>query len=96
MLNMEKGGSISQSARDFFKILTPAGVGVAIAATLCGEGPVFLLLKLLKDANLTSSLAISWLTIIFIIAGIFSIFCVALLSHAHSIWVLYPCGSHNR
>jgi len=40
MLNMEKGGSISQSARDFFKSLTPAGVGVAIAATLFGEGPV--------------------------------------------------------
>ena len=74
MLNMEKGGSISQSARDFFKSLTPAGVGVAIAATLFGEGPVFLLLKLLNDANLASSLAISWLTIIFIIAGIFSIF----------------------
>jgi len=72
MLNMEKGGSISQSARDFFKSLTPAGVGVAIAATLFGE--VFLLLKLLNDANLASSLAISWLTIIFIIAGIFSIF----------------------
>ncbi|MGB4305774.1 MAG: benzoate transporter, partial [Coprothermobacter proteolyticus] len=64
MLNMEKGGSISQSARDFFKSLTPAGVGVAIAATLFGEGPVFLLLKLLNDANLASSLAISWLTII--------------------------------
>jgi len=49
-------------------------VGVAIAATLFGEGPVFLLLKLLNDANLASSLTISWLTIIFIIAGIFSIF----------------------
>ncbi|WP_018963719.1 solute carrier family 23 protein [Coprothermobacter platensis] len=74
MLNMEKGGSITQSAKDFGKSITPAGVGVAIAATLFGEGPVFLLLKLLNDAHLASNIAVSWLTIIFIVAGVFSIF----------------------
>lgn len=74
MLNMEKGGSITQAAKDFGKSITPAGVGVAIAATLFGEGPVFLLLKLLNDAHLASNIAVSWLTIIFIVAGVFSIF----------------------
>ena len=73
MLNMEKGVSISQSTRDFRKSLTPASIGVAIAATLFGEGPVFLLLKLLNDAKLADNLAVSWLTIIFIVGGVLTL-----------------------
>lgn len=73
MLNMEKGSSISESVRDFKKSLTPAGIGVAIAAILFGEGPVFLLLKLVNDAKLADNLAISWLTVIFITGGILTI-----------------------
>lgn len=73
MLNMEKGVSISESARDFRKSLTPAGIGVAIAATLFGEGPVFLLLKLLNDAKLADNLAVSWLTVVFIMGGILTV-----------------------
>ncbi|HOV38504.1 MAG TPA: benzoate/H(+) symporter BenE family transporter [Spirochaetales bacterium] len=73
MLNMEKGVSIGESIKDFGKSVTPAGIGVAIAATLFGEGPVFLLLKLLNDAKLVDNLAISWLTIIFIVGGILTV-----------------------
>lgn len=74
MLNMEKGVSIRKSAKDFRKSLTPTGIGVAIAATLFGEGPVFLLLKLLNDANLANNMAISWLTIIFVVGGVLTVF----------------------
>jgi len=73
MLNMEKGVSIGKSAKDFRKSLTPAGIGVSIAVTLFGMGPVFLLLKLLKDANLANNVAISWLTIIFAVGGVLTI-----------------------
>lgn len=73
MLNMERGVSLAQSARDFGRSITPAGVGVAIAATLFGEGPVFLLLKLLNDAKLANNLAVSWLTVIFLVGGLLSI-----------------------
>jgi len=73
MLNMEKGGSISESIRDFGKSLTAAGVGASVAAMLFGMGPVFLLLKLMSDAKLASNIAISWLTIIWLVGGILSI-----------------------
>lgn len=73
MLNMEKGVSIRKSAKDYRKSLTPTGIGVAIAATLFKEGPVFLLLKLLNDANLANNMAISWLTIIFVVSGVLTI-----------------------
>ena len=73
MLNMEKGASIGKSAKDFRKSLTPAGIGVSIAVTLFGMGPVFLLLKLMNDANLANNVAISWLTIIFAVGGVLTI-----------------------
>lgn len=73
MLNLENGVPIKESVRDFRKSLTPSGVGVAIAATLFGEGPVFLLLKLLNDAKLADNLAISWLTVIFLVGGVLTV-----------------------
>jgi benzoate membrane transport protein len=73
MLNMERGGSFRESARDLRRSITPAGVGVAATAILFGEGPVFLLLKLLNDTKLASNLATSWLTIIFLVGGALSI-----------------------
>lgn len=73
MLGMEKGASFRRSALDLRRSITPAGVGVAIAATLFGEGPVFLLLKVLDEANLASDLAVSWLTIIFLVAGVLTV-----------------------
>ncbi len=73
MLGMERGVSLRQSIRDFGSSITPAGVGVATAAILFGEGPVFLLLKLLNDAKLASNLAVSWLTIIFLVGGVLSV-----------------------
>jgi benzoate membrane transport protein len=74
IFGIEKGVPIRQSIKDFRKSLTPGGIGVAIASTLFGEGPVFLLLKLLNEAKLADSVATSWLTIIFIVSGVLTVF----------------------
>jgi len=73
VLNLEKGESIGSAFSQLPKFLTTSVIGAAIAAALFGEGPIFILLKAASDSGLSNEVAISWLTICYLVGGLFTI-----------------------
>ncbi|OES45441.1 benzoate transporter [Domibacillus iocasae] len=74
-MGIEKGTDVKQNFKDFFSNLTPAALGTGLVAALFSiMGPGLIVMNAAKTGNLPIEHAVSWLFIIYVAGGMFTLF----------------------
>ncbi|WP_017729100.1 benzoate/H(+) symporter BenE family transporter [Halalkalibacterium ligniniphilum] len=73
-MSIERGTNVRENIKDFFSNLTPAALGTGLVAALFSiMGPGIIVMNAANEGNLPMDQAVSWLSIIYITGGIFTI-----------------------